>query len=271
MFFFVFSKFSIEEDVYRTYFHGLKPESFDESLYSRSFTKQVEKVEYNCYLSKNPNNEKTDLDPVEYLSMQLNGTCQTFTHTKYWYFYFCPFESLSQYRFQEGTNNKIDNFILGTHDNQKPIFTRDGVSFEWTNGDICYATKKPRTVRVDYICDYSTTNEGIVSSISEPSYCNYIVKYNTHYACAVPKVSNESVYDINCYSTTNSTQTTSQLNHKEEHSQNIQKGQPIKSETKQDFDDSESDIDDNEDSANEPMRSWMDVEKTLKKPDNQLK
>ena len=273
MFFFVFSKLSIQTDVYRTSFYVSKPSNFQESKYSQPFTKQVEKVKYNCYVSKEPRSEQTVSDPEEYLKSHLSGTCQTFTHTKYWYFSFCPFSNLTQYRFDNTLINKIDNFLLGSDDNQKSKIIKNGIAFDWLNGDICFATKKPRTVHVEYICDHSVSSEGVVASISESSFCNYIVKYNTRLACAVPNVHNESVYDIECYSTSNTVHDNINQNANNEKTNpkiNIQKGKPIKKSNQNEDLMKEDDTEfSDESSDDEPTRSWMDLERALNQQNKQ--
>jgi len=137
-------------------------------------------------------------DPESYIKMHLRDKCFEFTHTGYWHFQFCPFSSLSQFRFAEDLVTKIDLFVLGRDSSNNMSVFNEGVSSTWGNGDMCVVTKKPRETTVQYICDLSINDEGAVTSISEPNFCNYLVRFNTQYACAFPNVTSEQLQEILC-------------------------------------------------------------------------
>ena len=197
MFCLFFLKFSSQEEVYRTAFLGTRPVDFNESNYIRKFLFEKGKQNYQCYTSFPVEQPNVD-NPEDYLRSKLNSSCFTFTHTNYWYFQFCPFKSLSQYRYAN-KGNKIDNFVLGSENFEKGNITESGMAFNWKNGDICQATKHPRQVRIEYICDQSTDEEGVLTSVSEPDFCQYIVHFHTPYACVIPNVTNETVFNVDCY------------------------------------------------------------------------
>lgn len=197
MFFFL-SKGLCSEQVYRTSFLGVKPTNFNESNYVKKVDKRIGSKNYECYTSF-PKEPVPDEEALERMKLELNESCFSFTHTRYWFFEFCPFKKLIQYRYANDLKTKIDNFYLGGENGNDFEPTKNGIAYDWNNGDKCYVTKKPRHVRIEYVCDQSMDDEGIVTSISEPDYCEYLIRFNTQYACGFKHIEKESVSDIECY------------------------------------------------------------------------
>lgn len=200
MFISFFIPFIISDDLpnYRTKFFNEIPADFDSSKFSRSFDYNLGDSTYKCYIAENQT-PKTSMSPEEYLKSILLGNCFQMTHTDYWYYTFCPFKSLEQFRFAEDKVTHIDTFTLGKESNEKYEIIDRGVATNWTNGDICAVSKKPRKTRVEFICDMSNDDDGAVTSISEPTFCHYLVKFNTQHACAFPNITSENLSLINCY------------------------------------------------------------------------
>ena len=194
----IFSILQISKSlVYRTNFLEKYPMDFDQSLYKQTIIKKISNKTYKCFIPEGKslaNNFSAEI----YIRNQLSDLCFEFTHTGYWFFKFCPFNSLTQYRFGEDLSSKIDIFTLGREKNNEYKPSSDGVITNWGHGDTCFVTKKPRTTKVEFICDLSLKNEGIVTSISEPSYCNYLVKFHTQHACAYPNSTSEILSEITC-------------------------------------------------------------------------
>lgn len=195
-----FIPFIISHDMpnYRTKFFNQIPSDFDSSKFSRSFEYNLGDSIYKCYIAENQT-PKTKETPEEYLKSILLGNCFQMTHTDYWYYTFCPFKSLSQFRYADDKVTHIDTFTLGKESHGKYEIIDRGIATNWTNGDICAVNKKPRKTRVEFICDMSRDDDGSVTSISEPSFCHYLVKFHTQHACAFPNITNENLYQINCY------------------------------------------------------------------------
>lgn len=195
---FIHLVFSNDIPNYRTKFFQKKPLDFDQSKFSKSFEYNLGFEKYMCYIAENQT-PKTFSSPEEYLKSILHGNCFQMTHTNYWYYRFCPFNSLTQFRFAEDGVTHVDTFTLGKETQGSYEFIDRGVATNWTNGDICAINKSPRKTRVEYICDMSHDDDGTVTSISEPSFCHYLVKFHTQHACAFPNITNENLNLINCY------------------------------------------------------------------------
>ena len=189
---------------YRTKFYSSPPSNFNRSNYLQTKIYNLGNDTYTCYFAPE-NNPHTDQAPDQYLKSKLLNKCYDITHTGYWFFTFCPFKNLIQYRFDDNGVHRIDLFTLGKEDSNQYDIIERGVATNWTNGDTCVVDKKPRKTRVEYICDLSNNDDGKLTSISEPNYCQYLVKFHTQHACAFPNMTHESLTDIVCISNTNST------------------------------------------------------------------
>lgn len=177
------------------------PDRFDEKQAVRWFDNDLmPSRQYRCYVF-NDRNPQTNLTPTEYLRNKLFGSCFQFTHTHYWYYDFCPFNNLQQYRFAENNQTRIDIFNLGK---DSSIYSIEGhlVYGIWTDGDYCVVTRKPRTTRIEFVCDMSEDSDGSLISISESSICNYLVRFHTPHACAFKNITNERLSEIVCVNKT---------------------------------------------------------------------
>ncbi|KAH0788819.1 protein OS-9 [Histomonas meleagridis] len=174
------------------------PEGFDSTQYIRSFQQEIGLAKYECYV-KNVHIQQNGTNPEAYLRKKLIGNCFEKSHTNYWYFKFCPFMHLTQFRYGIDNVTRIDNFVLGKYSDSPMVQIDRGFSEKWNGGDICVVTGKPRTAQVDYICDLSIDIDGRVTSISEPSFCNYLVKFHTPHVCGFPNITNEELATIDCF------------------------------------------------------------------------
>ncbi|OHS99082.1 hypothetical protein TRFO_34569 [Tritrichomonas foetus] len=183
---------------YRTKFYTKIPTNFDPKIYDSNFTQNLGNIVYRCFQRSNQT-PHTDSTPEEYLKASLSGSCFEYTHTNYWFFRFCPFKSLTQFRYAENNVTRIDIFNLGIDTNQTFDKIHRGFGANWTGGDICVINKKPRTSRIEYICDMSLDSDGNVTSISEPAFCTYLARFHTPLACGFPGVTDENLTTIDCF------------------------------------------------------------------------
>ena len=169
--------------------------------YQDSFDFLYETENYKCII-KEHQTPVTKEDPTNYLKRILSGKCFEMTHTFFWYFKFCPFQNLTQYRYDEKKSDlKIDNFVLGKYHGDSLVKNKRGFSDQFNGGDNCNANSKPRTAKIEYICDMSIDGIGKLASVSEPSFCNYDVHFHTPHACGFKNITSEDLYTIDCYIT----------------------------------------------------------------------
>jgi protein OS-9 len=142
--------------------------------------------------------------PKDYLKSKLRGLCFEVTHTQYWYYRFCPFRDLTQFRYEDDRIAAVDTFVLG-RERQNVEYYLEGrkVVGIWGSGDICLVTKKPRTTRVEFICDLSVDDDGMVTSVSETEYCNYLVQFHTQHVCGFENATDEDLSEILCVNGSN--------------------------------------------------------------------
>lgn len=151
-----------------------------------------------CYID---NNDKVVLDlneEVDHLKKIFSKRCYDFSPNDYWYYEFCPFKHLKQYRFSDSAI-KIDFFMLGSHsDDDMYVQVGDGVQTSWKNGDICTVDNRPRRVKVVYECDESSNADGFVASVTELEFCSYLLKFYTEHVCHILPVSKRETIDVYC-------------------------------------------------------------------------
>lgn len=193
--FFAFSAFGLSEVVYRSSYLTKTPADFDESKYERSFDTFYNNHTYTCWVGP-PKTQESYISTIDKVKSIFADTCFEFTHTQYWFFKFCPFRRLSQYRF-EG-KRVVDNFILGQEDNSNYTLLMNGIAYDWNNGEKCYVTKRPRHVRIEYLCDLSLKDDENTTSISEPDFCEYVVTFHTPHVCGISHAKNELLSEIVC-------------------------------------------------------------------------
>ena len=180
---------------YQTRFFDEPPPDFQPQNYVSSFMQKGNNSLYQCYVSKEQN-EVNNENPDEFLKKHFEGKCFYFTHTEYWYFHFCPFQNLTQFRYNEHFV-PIDNFTLGVKSKQ-PLFTLDDAFYEqFEKGDKCIVTGKPRTALIRYTCDQSSDKDVIVG-ISESNWCSYYVHVATPQVCRFPYITEEKLVYIDC-------------------------------------------------------------------------
>ena len=125
-------------DSYQTKFYNSRPTDFNESKYSKPYVTTYHNIKYFCYPHKLAIQNITDVTPQEYLKTKLDGVCYEFTHTQYWYFKFCPFHKLYQYRYNIDNITRLDNFQLGHEtSSNKYTISQKGITTIWENGDMC--------------------------------------------------------------------------------------------------------------------------------------
>jgi protein OS-9 len=175
------------------------PDDFNAATAQLLFLKRIGSKTYTCYMHEHQT-PSTDLPPATYLKQNLVvGSCFEYSATGYWYFSFCPFKELTQFRYAEDATTRIDRFRLAAEGQNTSYAVRGrSVVAEWGGGDRCVITKKPRTATIEYVCDMSVDRDGIIASISEPKFCHYLVSYHTRHACAFPNVTQEDLAIITC-------------------------------------------------------------------------
>ena len=104
---------------------------------------------------------------------------------------------LKQYRYEN--NIKVDNYDIGKENGSNYTVISDGISYDWNNGEMCYATKKPRRLHIEYHCDQSTSADGRVSAVSESEFCQYYLDFYTPHVCPFVSNYNEQLNEIHCF------------------------------------------------------------------------
>lgn len=173
-----------------------------DAVYNDSFDFLKGTTEYKCIVREHQTPATAKEQPTKYLMEKLSGMCFEMTHTFFWYFRFCPFQNLTQYRFDEKIGDKkIDKFVIGRHQGLPLERTESGFADQFTDGDSCIANNKPRAARVEFVCDLSVEEPGKLASVSEPSFCNYLVRFHTPHVCGFENITNEDLHIIECYTT----------------------------------------------------------------------
>jgi hypothetical protein len=198
MFPFLLFTLSSEFPQYRSTFYDNQPDGLDLNSSVSDFLENIGSTMYHCYVHEHQN-PNTTLPPSEYLKTVLHGTCTEFTTTNYWFFKFCPFLSLTQFRYASDQITRIDQFTLAKEaaETAYSVVGRNLVA-DWGGGDICAVTKKPRTARIEYVCDMSSGDDGVITAISEVRFCHYLVQFHTRHACAAPNITTENLAIISC-------------------------------------------------------------------------
>ena len=186
----------ISEPVYRTHFGSRIPLRENKTKWLRSFSTTKNGRNFECF-EKNSTISINKEVAYSHMEEKLKGTCRVFTHTGHWYYQFCPFDGITQYRYNNG--EKIDVFNIGKFENNKFTEKNNGISMFLSNGDTCKVTNSPRKAEINFICDMSYDDEGDIASISETQFCDYKINYHTQYACAFSD-KREEVHDIYCVS-----------------------------------------------------------------------
>jgi hypothetical protein len=196
--FFALAVFCCSLPHYRTTFTDAMPRGFSPSKDTRTFEKRIGDLNYKCYVLENQT-PTTQLSPEAYLKSILHPRCFPFTATHYWFFEFCPFNQLRQYRIGDDGQSRVDQFVLAK-ETSATTYKVEGraLTAAWGAGDICVITKRPRTAKIEFVCDQSADDSGTIESVSEPSFCNYLVKFHTQHACANPNITSESLAAIVC-------------------------------------------------------------------------
>jgi protein OS-9 len=195
---FVFPFFCSSIPNYRTSFHDFPPPRFSPHPDTPSFEKQVGSSKFRCYVEENQT-PRTDSNPEKYLRSVLLRTCYEMTATNYWYYKFCPFRDLSQFRYADDRITRIDVFKLAQeHETTQYAVVDRALVANWTGGDMCVVTRKSRTARVELVCDMSTDDDGRLVSVSEPTFCHYLVRFHTQHACVFPNITTEELAVVTC-------------------------------------------------------------------------
>lgn len=192
-----FTSASFSQVVYESSFLSEAPKDFKIKKFESNFSQIYQNHSYTCYVGR-PVNSSIYPQTLSELQQNLIGQCFEFTHTGYWYFKFCPFKILNQFRYEPLNQIPTDNFILGQEDDSKPKSIYNGISYDWNNGDKCVVTNRPRHTKIEYICDRSTSEIGYIAAISEPDYCEYLVQFHTPYVCGLNDDKRKFLSEIVC-------------------------------------------------------------------------
>ena len=185
-------------DPHRAIYLTSLPDDFDHSTVVKKFTARAGSTLYHCFVQRNQTNRTSEaLQP--HMKGILRETYEIVLGG-YWHFTFVPFKHVHQWRFDEkDSRTKVDVFLLGKETNEtKYEVINGGLAAEWGGGDKCAVTGKPRTTRVELLCDFRETRQGKLQSISEEETCSYLVRFRSLAVCDFPAVTNESLVLVTC-------------------------------------------------------------------------
>jgi len=128
--------------------------------------------------------EDTSMEVAPFLKA-LRDTC-IYRWEGWWTYEFCYGKHIRQFH-QEQDGTIPAQFYLG-HDRGLTSGAPgpDYYSEEYESGSDCDLTEKGRTCEVRFYCD-PNTDGSILSSVKEPSSCNYVVRIDTPLLCKHPK------------------------------------------------------------------------------------
>lgn len=141
---------------------------------------------YSCYIPihksakeneapKESNNvKKEDLvrEMVDKVLSPMDGKCLIQKNTGWWWYKYCHNKEAVQFHFDMEKKGVGDEYVLGKHNPEASIeddyeFNLDKMEYSemYTDGTICDLTRKPRAVKVSFVCSPRTPESGELASV----------------------------------------------------------------------------------------------------------
>ena len=188
---------------YITHFSNAFPGSFSESMWEDAFNITKSGQEYFCFTKSYypPKVDITDEDELEnlnYLKEKLKNHQDSFSTSNH-RIVLKHFHQISQFPNTEFSLN-ITN--LGYYTESKAHKVLEYTKANYTNGDKCPQTKRPRRASVYYLCDPTIPENGQITSVEEKQ-CKTKIFYFTPFAChnkenAYQQIDGEIIKDAFC-------------------------------------------------------------------------
>lgn len=189
------------EEIYNPVTYSHVPYNFNASKYEHKIELLYGNQNYTCYYGKH--HKDINMEPKEYLKKHLYGKRFDFSATQYWFWSFIPFSNLTQFRYVLANSQlaeRAETFLIGYELNNQTYTVFDkGIYTNYSNGDICLVSKKPRHTNIEFLCNQAPSNSRFKLVVSETGYCNYLVQFYTKYACPFPGVKHQNITDMVCF------------------------------------------------------------------------